>query len=91
MNNIKISGIPVCPKENLNDITVKIFKAFDVELSVGDIDTAHRLPAMDKSQAPAAVVRLLSRNKRNDLLDRIHATRKRITSLDIGVSGTISQ
>jgi len=48
--NIKISGIPMHPTEDLNDIiTVKIFKAFGVELCVGDIDTAHRLPAMDKS------------------------------------------
>ena len=74
--NLEITGVPVKDEENTNDIVVEIAKLANVDLSLDQISTSHRLPVKPKRPSnnenvspapPPIIVRFISRNVRNTL------------------------
>lgn len=92
--NIKIVGVPtVAERETAQqtaDLCMKLFAALRVEeVSLNDIDTAHRVPSRVASNRPNAIickfVRRLAREK-------VMAARRRVSNLnaeDLGFNGTV--
>jgi len=84
--NLKISGIPEDCK-NVYDVTIKIFEACGVQLQLDQIDVAHRVQSFNKTQPRPVIVRLVSRWKKDALMERIYKDRKRLTTGQIGLGG----
>lgn len=95
-NELELAGIPEYENENLHHIALLAAKKVGVDLEDRDLDWVVRagprvksalLPEHNKTFSRPVVVRLLRRNKRDQIIKAARA-RKNITSADLGVPGT---
>jgi len=83
--NLKITYIP----EDYKDVysaTQKIFQVRGVELERDHIDVAHRVQSFNKGQPCLIIVRLVSRWRKEALLDKLYKNREKLTTGRIGLN-----
>ena len=71
LNNVEIDGIPMNVGEKsdqLEEAALKIFKAINVNVSSGDIQAIHRLPAKEGSIKPT-IIQFVSRKTVSDIFE----------------------
>lgn len=68
--NLEIKGIPIKAGENLGTTMQTISTCLNVEIKDSVIDVIHRVPTKNNSTAPNIIVKLASRNIRDQILKK---------------------
>jgi len=71
--SLEIRGIPIKESECTNEVVKSVADLVDVEIDEEDISISHRIPSK-KTQGPAIIVTLISRDQR----DRFYRARKNL-------------
>lgn len=82
-DNLEISGLPVTPNEDIMTLIKDIGDSVGVDISEGDISTAHRVPTFHKNRTPSIVVRFVRRSSRDTVLQKYKEKKGGLTARDI--------
>jgi len=88
-NNLVISCVPHQHGEDTYERVMNITKALNIELTVGDIDVAHRMPVNPHSsngRPPNILVKLVNRWQKDRILEAIFS-KKGLKASEIGYKG----
>lgn len=83
--NIEINGFPVTPRENETEILKDLGRYIGVEVDVGQVVAAHRVPTYNRSRTQPIVVRFSSRHLRDTWL-QAYRKKKTILASDVNKS-----
>lgn len=86
--NLEIKGIPIKAGENLGTTMQTISTCLNVEIKDSVIDVIHRVPTKNNSTAPNIIVKLASRNIRDQILKK--AKKQRINTSHLGFACEVS-
>lgn len=82
-NNIKVSGIPISPQEDVKLIVKDLGAALGVEVQPSDIAAAHRVPSYTKDRLPAVVTQFHSRDLKEALLVKFREARTKSSHITV--------
>ncbi|XP_046684767.1 E3 ubiquitin-protein ligase TRAIP-like [Homalodisca vitripennis] len=87
-NNIEISGIPVTPRESVNEIVKDLGKVLGVEVDDSQINLAHRIPSFKKERIPSIVVQFHARSTKEEWVSKYQKRKQRSSLLasDVNVA-----
>ena len=87
---IEISGIPVQPEENTDEIVIDLGSQMGISLNHCDISVSHRLPKSGNSNSNANLVpKIIAKFVRRSVRDDYYKARKNlrsITTADLGIT-----
>ena len=68
-NALRISGVPEKPKENTDDIVVRIASTANTPIRLSDIDYSHRVGKAKENHPRDIIVRFVSHNAKKNMYD----------------------
>ncbi|XP_046662837.1 uncharacterized protein LOC124355723 [Homalodisca vitripennis] len=83
VNNIEISGLPATKDESGDDLVKDVGAAIGVEVLVGDISAAHRVPSFRKDRDPALVVQFVNRTKKEEWITKYRMKKPSLTAQQV--------
>lgn len=81
-DSFEIREVPVLPNESTDKIAIKLAEKLSIQLSHDEITASHRLPAR-AGKVPAIIVKLQSRRKRDEIVEKMTKGKKVVTKLDL--------
>lgn len=69
-NNFELVNVEEIEGENIDNIVLKLAKTLDIDLTVNDIEAAHRIPSRVAHKTSRIIVQLSSRRKRDQFLEK---------------------
>lgn len=85
--NLEISGLPVTPKENVEELVQDVGKALGVELKESQVITAHRIPSYKKDRTPAVIVQFTTKGQREAWIGK-YKQKKILTADEVNAAFT---